>query len=203
MIHELKRIPLKSPSLFVLYSSPTSAILLRMKPLILLALLGSSATAHATALSHNLFGEWRENCIRALDLAGKDEDAPFVQFKMVLGWDGTMEHNYSYYSDSKCTKRKSQKREYAKYKVLQSSGSRAKLLIRKDLGDGVISESIVQLSLPKKNGMEVKTLSTKIELDDLLSDNPLAEVAKDAGSGEAVKTLNRYSAPVQSDAKKM
>jgi hypothetical protein len=180
-----------------------------MKALLLLAVLASTTSAyaitpaHTIALPTQLFGEWRENCIRVLELNASEPTAPFVQFKMVLGWDGTMEHNYSYYSDDKCTKRKSQKREYAKYKVLESNGHKAKLLVRKDLGDGVISESIVQLTLPKANGMEVKTLSTKIELDDLLSENPLAGVDKNAGSGEDVKKLTRQGEAPKTNTKKI
>lgn len=173
-----------------------------MKPFAFLTLLLISLpSAHAVKLSRNLFGEWRENCMKALDLAGKDEGAPFVRFKMVVGWDGVMEHNYSYYSDDKCTKRKSQKREYAKYKVLKSTSRAATLLVRKDLGDGIISESVMELKLPKINGMELKTLSSKIEIDDLLSDNPLGEIDKNAGSGEPVKTLSRYIEEKKPDAK--
>lgn len=173
-----------------------------MKTLVIFALVTVSSSAHAAKLSHNLFGEWRDDCIRALDLNAKDEAAPFVRFKMVLGYDGTLEYNYSYYSDDKCEKRKFQKREYAKYKTLESHSRRAKILISKDLGDGLISESVVEVSLGSINKMSSKVLSSKIEIDDLLSDNPLAGIDKNAGAGEEPKTLTRFVEDVKLDSKK-
>lgn len=151
------------------------------------------AKSHRT-LSHNLFGEWRENCIKALDISAKDEAAPFVMFKMIVGWDGSIEYNYSYYSDDKCTKRKSMKREWAKYQVLESHDRRAKLLVRKDLEGGMISESVVELHLPSINRMSSKVLNTKIEFDDLLTDEVAKEEtdSKDQGNGESAKNLSRF-----------
>lgn len=174
-----------------------------MKTFTLITALSITGTAQAAKLSHNLYGEWRENCIRSLDVSAKDEDAPFVMYKMVLGYDGILEHNYSRYTDAKCTKRKSQKREYAKYRVLESHDRKAKILISKDIGDGLIHESIVDIRLSSINRMASKVLSTKIEIDDLLNDNPLAEVDKNAGEGEAIKNLSRYIPPAKIENKKM
>lgn len=139
--------------------------------------------------------------MKALDLSGKDETAPFVQYKMILGWDGTMEQNYSYFADAQCTKRRSQKREYAKYTVIKSSSRKATLAVRKDMGDGIIHQSVIEIDLPRINGMQVKTLSSKVEIDDLLSDNPMDGVDKNSGSGEPAKSLSRHTDSRKSDAK--
>jgi hypothetical protein len=163
-----------------------------MKNLFVFSVLLSLGTAQAAKLSNNLFGEWRENCIKALDVEGKDETAPFVMYKMVVGFDGKIEHNYSYYTDNKCTKRKSQKREWSTYKVLKSKSREAKLMVRKDLEGGMVSESIVELRLPSINRMSSKVLSTNIVFDDMLSPDSLDGVGKNAGSGEQPKNLSRY-----------
>lgn len=169
-----------------------------MKPLFIFSLFLTLTDAQAVKLSNNLFGEWRENCIKALDLSGKDECAPFVMFKMVVGFDGKMEHNYSYYSDDKCTKRKAAKREWASYKVLKSSKREAKLIVRKELEGGMVSESIVELRLAGINRMSSKVLSTKIVFDDMLSADNLDGIEKDAGSGEQAKNLSRHIEEVKS-----
>src|SRR5690606_25152392 len=86
-------------TIFVLYLSQSAAILATMKTFTLFSILLITGVAHAAKLSRNLYGEWRDDCIRAVDQTAKDEGAPFIRYKMVLGWDGTVEHNYSRYSD--------------------------------------------------------------------------------------------------------
>ncbi len=142
-------------------------------------------------LPNNLYGEWKESCMKALSTLGEESSAPFAQSKMVLGWNRTIEVNTTYFSDEKCTKRVSKKREWSTYQVLEAKPRSAKLAIRKDLGGGMIHQSVVEVKLSNLKSMTLKTLGTNIDLEELLPENPIKSLDKNAGTGERTRTLTR------------
>jgi hypothetical protein len=154
-------------------------------------LLGPLALAAKTPtrLSGNLFGEWREDCMKSLDSSGREESAPFVRYKMVVGFDGTLEQNYTYYTDAQCTKKKSSRRDWATFKTLSSKPRSAKIAVRKDLGEGMIHESILELKLSSLHQLQTKVLSTKIDLDELLE---TSETAENAAGPETIRKFTRH-----------
>jgi hypothetical protein len=110
---------------------------------------------------------------------------------MVLGWNRTIEVNTTYFTDEKCTKRVSKKREWSTYQVLEAKPRSAKLAIRKDLGGGMIHQSVVEVKLSNQKAMTLKTLGTHMDLEELLPENALKSLDKNAGTGERTRTMTR------------